>query len=285
MATAKTQDKKTCFVITPIGDNNTDIRRHIDGIIDQVIEPAIGEKYKVVVAHREYEIGSINDRVIRSVYEADLVIANLTNTNPNAMYELAIRHSFGKPAIVIAEAGTKLPFDIIVENTIFYRNDPTGANELKQKLIEFERTINLRNQVYGPVYKVINRLPLHNEVESGRSVSNDKLLQYVIDRLDSLEENINIMMKNNSEEFCIDSSNRYLIMCFKKETPFEENEVKEIQRFFMMYSLRPYFEETENTLDVHFVNRDYNIISDLYDAIDRWIESKKNISYYVIVDR
>lgn len=98
---ADTKDKKVCFVITPIGDNNSDIRRHIDGIIEQAIEPALGEKYEIVAAHKKYEIGSINDRVIKSVLEADLVVANLTDTNPNVMYELAIRHSFGKPAIVL----------------------------------------------------------------------------------------------------------------------------------------------------------------------------------------
>lgn len=180
---------KVCFVITPIGDNNSEIRRHIDGIIDQAIAPAIGNKYEVVVAHRKYEIGSINDRIIKNIYESDLVIANLTNTNPNVMFELAIRYSFGKPAIVIAEKGTKLPFDVIDENTIFYINDPMGANELKNKIIEFERNIDLEKKNYGPVFKVINKIPLYNEVESKEEVSNEKLLQYVIDRLDNIEKN------------------------------------------------------------------------------------------------
>ena len=153
---AKAADKKVCFVITPIGDDKSDIRRHIDGIIDQAIEPALGGKYEIVVAHRKYEIGSINDRVVKSVYEADLVIANLTNTNPNVMYELAIRYSFGKPAIVIAEEGTKLPFDVVDENTIFYVNDPAGANDLKKKLIEFEENIDFSKKEHGPVFKVIN---------------------------------------------------------------------------------------------------------------------------------
>ncbi len=144
-----TKDKKVCFVITPIGDNSSDIRRHIDGIIDQAIEPALGEKYDIEVAHRKYEIGSINDRVIRSVLDSDLVIANLTNTNPNVMYELAVRYSFGKPAIVIAEKGTKLPFDVIDENTIFYVNDPAGANELS----DFRGRVLVR---IGGLYKTQN---------------------------------------------------------------------------------------------------------------------------------
>ena len=128
------KEKKTCFVVTLIGDENTAIRRHIDGIIDQAIIPAIGAEFEIKVAHREYEIGSINDRVIEQVYNSDLIIANLTGLNPNVMFEIAIRYSFGKPAIVIAEKGTKLPFDIVDENTIFYINDPAGAAELKENI-------------------------------------------------------------------------------------------------------------------------------------------------------
>lgn len=186
--------KKTCFVITPIGDDNSDIRRHIDGIIDQAIIPAVGYKYEISVSHRDFEIGSINDRIVKRVYESDLVIANLTNTNPNVMYELAIRYSSGKPAIVIAEKGTKLPFDVIDENTIFYINDPAGANELKDKICETEKKIDISKNIYGPVLKAINKIPLYNEVESGAVTGEDvpsgKMMQYIIDRLDTIENKV-----------------------------------------------------------------------------------------------
>jgi len=235
---ADTKDKKVCFVITPIGDNNSDIRRHIDGIIEQAIEPALGEKYEIVAAHKKYEIGSINDRVIKSVLEADLVVANLTNTNPNVMYELAIRHSFGKPAIVIAVEGTKLPFDVVDENTIFYINDPTGANELKHKLIEFEKAINLENKEYGPIYKVVNKIPLYNEVESGKEVSNERLLQYVIDRLDSLEKNINVKMQNKLERSSQGPSEMPVDLEFIKDKPFEQSEKDEIIKIISRYKVK-----------------------------------------------
>lgn len=188
--------KKTCFVVTPIGDDSSDIRRHIDGIIDQAIIPAIGEKYDIKVAHREFEIGSINDRVVKSVYESDLVIANLTGTNPNVMYELAVRYSFGKPVIVIAEMGTKLPFDVIDENTAFYINDPAGAAELRKKIIEFEKKIDINKSNYGPIHKVIQKIPLINDVESGKSVTNEQQMEYIISRLDSLEKNLGTLPIN-----------------------------------------------------------------------------------------
>ena len=185
-----TKEKKRCFIITPIGDVNSSIRRHIDGIIDQAIFPALGNKYDVEVAHREYDIGSINDRIIRNIYEADLVIANLTGLNPNVMFELAIRYSFGKPAIVIAEDGTRLPFDVIDENTIFYVNDPTGAYDLKEKVVKFEERIDYEKTGYGPVYRSIKKIPLYDEIESGNNVPSERMMEYIISRLDDLETTI-----------------------------------------------------------------------------------------------
>ena len=35
--------KKTCFIITPIGKENSDIRRKMDGIIDAAIDPVLEE--------------------------------------------------------------------------------------------------------------------------------------------------------------------------------------------------------------------------------------------------
>lgn len=279
---ADTKDKKQCFVITPIGDNNSDIRRHIDGIIDQAIVPALGERYEIVVAHRKYEIGSINDRVIRNVFEADLVIANLTNTNPNVMFELAIRYSFGKPAIVIAEEGTKLPFDVVDENTIFYINDPAGANELKQKIIEFEKTIASENKKYGPVYKVIKAIPLYDEVESGKDVSQDKVLQYVIDRLDSLEKNLNAKSQQRIEKVSAPYGMRRIRIEFVKIEDFEESEVAEIKDLFVPYSSR----EVECFVTGCYINIACSIneykYSDLISALDKWTDSKEDIKYYLI---
>lgn len=281
MTTAK--EKKVCFVITPIGDNNSDIRRHIDGIIDQAIVPALGEKYDIVVAHRKYEIGSINDRVIKSVFESDLVIANLTNTNPNVMFELAIRYSFGKPAIVIAEEGTKLPFDVIDENTAFYVNDPAGANELKQRIIEFEKGIDFEKKEYGPVFKVINKIPLYNEVESGMDVSNESLLQYVIDRLDSLEKNLNIRGQTKVYTVVKDDGEKQILLkiSFMQNKSINKDKIKmELINILAPYCLRnlPEIIIKEEIMEIYFIIKSTDEENIRYD-IDKWVDSQKNIEY------
>lgn len=189
-------EKKSCFIITPIGDENTAIRRHIDGIIDQAIVPAIGDKFEIKVAHREYEIGSINDRVIQSVCNSDLVVANLTGLNPNVMFEIAIRYSFGKPAIVIAEKGTKLPFDIVDENTIFYINDPAGAAELKENVKKFVQKIDWAKCEYGPVFSAIKNAAVINNIETGiQDKDSRNAFSFIVKRIDDLEKEI---VKNRS---------------------------------------------------------------------------------------
>lgn len=186
-------EKKKCFVITPIGEQNSEIRRHIDGIIDYVVKPALDEKFVVEVAHRNSDIGTITDRIIRQIYEADLVIANLTGLNPNVMYELAIRYAFGKPAIVIALSGTKLPFDMSTVSTLFYENDPTGAVDLAKRIKTYEEKIDYSKDDYGPVLSALSKADLYSRVEihgEDQAPSITDVQNYLVDRLDKMDSKI-----------------------------------------------------------------------------------------------
>ena len=188
-------NKEKCFIITPIGDDTDPIRRHIDGIIDAAIRPALGEKYEIEVAHQISEPGSITKQIIREIFSDKLAIANLTNKNP--MYELAFRHSLGKPVIMIAEKGTPLPSDIIMERTIFYQNDARGVLELKENLIEAEESIDFDKES-SPIYDIIREIDreaqivnLSNEQLTNQLGSeNADILPYILQKLNNLQESI-----------------------------------------------------------------------------------------------
>lgn len=209
---------KKCFVITPIGNENSEIRRQIDGIIDECIIPVLSE-FEVSVSHRICTTGSINNQILKHIFEDELVIANLTNLNPNVMYELAFRHSLRKPVIVIKnkDDGFDIPFDIKEDRTIFYTNDIMGTKELKEQLKTFLKEIDYKDEADNPISRAVNDLKVRKSLEvvsakTDGAIEHTNAINYLISRIDSVERKLD----NNNRNYNAHSS--YLDSDLKIET-------------------------------------------------------------------
>lgn len=113
--------QKTCFVISPIGEEGSDTRRRADQVLKHLIKPAVAEcGYSAVRADEIDKPGLITSQVIQCVVNDELVIADLSETNPNVFYELAIRHAIGKPLVQIIQKGERIPFDVGGMRTISF---------------------------------------------------------------------------------------------------------------------------------------------------------------------
>lgn len=181
--------EKKCFIITPIGDKDSEIFRKINGVISSVIRPLLLDNGFSVVkaAHEISEPGMINLQIVSMIVDSDLVVANITGNNPNVMYELCLRHVVAKPIIHICEEGTKLPFDIYGNRTIFYTNDMAGANELKNDFLSALSTISYEKEYKdNPIYygQHIGEL-LKNYEKSNKSIE----LQMLNEILDTIKYN------------------------------------------------------------------------------------------------
>jgi len=111
-----------CFVIGPISKEGSDTRKHADLLLNAVVRHTLESAefgYQVKRADEDGDPGMIGDRVVTDILHAELVVADLTDLNPNVFYELGIRHATGKPTIHIARTGTPLPFDNVGHRTIF----------------------------------------------------------------------------------------------------------------------------------------------------------------------
>lgn len=122
------EDNNDCFVVSPIGEIGTETFKRAKNVLDYVIRPAAAAAgLNAVRADDLSQPGSITTQIIQQLLNAKAVVADLTDLNPNVFYELAIRDSFGKAVVLIAEDGTKLPFDLIQQRTIFFDSSDLGS--------------------------------------------------------------------------------------------------------------------------------------------------------------
>lgn len=191
--------RRKCFIITPVGDDSSEIRRLADGVIAACIKPVLEKlNFECEAPHELVGAGSITKDVIEKIVNNDLVIANLTKLNPNVMYELGIRHSARKPIVHICEKGTILPFDIAPERTLFYVNDMKGAEELKPKLESFIESVLGEAEINNPVYDAIQRKSIMEkltETDPLKYIMSE--LTDIKDRLDYKNTNIGNDIKKN----------------------------------------------------------------------------------------
>jgi hypothetical protein len=108
-----TKGKLKAFVIMPFSEKND---KRPDGFFKEVLEnlivPAgIDSGFTVETAKKQ---GSdiIQSTIINDLLEADLVIADLTDHNPNVLFELGVRMAVDKPVALIKSKDTGKIFDV-----------------------------------------------------------------------------------------------------------------------------------------------------------------------------
>ena len=129
---------KTCFVICPLGEHQSETRRRTESVIKHLIRPAVEPfGYNVKPPHEIDDAGMITNHIIQMIISSDLVIADLTDRNPNVFYELAIRHASRKPLVQIIKEGESLPFDVAGMRTFRYDlKDPDSVADTKQHIYD-----------------------------------------------------------------------------------------------------------------------------------------------------
>jgi hypothetical protein len=80
--TVKTEN--VCFVISPIGEEASPERSKADQLLKFIIQPVLIEQgYRVERADTIDEPGTITAQIIEYLVEAPIVVADMTDSNPN----------------------------------------------------------------------------------------------------------------------------------------------------------------------------------------------------------
>lgn len=112
------------FVIMPLSEKLEDIYLYgIRGCIEKL-------NLRCKRADELEHDNVIMKEVIDHIKRARIIIAEVSDHNPNVFYEVGWAHALKSETILIAREGTELSFDIRHINTIFYR----GIKDLENKL-------------------------------------------------------------------------------------------------------------------------------------------------------
>lgn len=128
------------FVACPLSGDGTETRMRSDKLMRFVIAPVLKEfvnsppEQSIIRSDTLAEPGRITTQILRELASADLVIADVTDTNPNVMYEIGIRQAMLKPMVLLAEKDQRLPFDLSDLRTVFYVLDLDHFEQVQTEL-------------------------------------------------------------------------------------------------------------------------------------------------------
>ena len=185
---------KTCFVVGPIGDDHSDDRIHADWLFEEIIEKVFEEhfpEFAVTRADKIAEPGRIDAQVITALLDSDLVVADLSTLNPNAFYEIGIRHMTQRPIIHVHLEGERIPFDIGAYRSIkFSLKTPSSLRKARSELAAAIRSANSDDHlVDNPVTVARGKVEFQQSASSTEKVLLSEL-QIVKDRLSIFERNM-----------------------------------------------------------------------------------------------
>lgn len=98
-------DRRVCFVLMPFRDSFDEPYATIKSV-------ASSAGFMCTRADEIFETRTAMDIVYERIARAELIIADLTDRNPNVFYELGYAHAMNKPAILIAQREEDVPFDV-----------------------------------------------------------------------------------------------------------------------------------------------------------------------------
>ena len=163
--------QKTCFVIMGFGEK-TDFQSNPQRVLnlnktyDNIIKPVVVDAGLACIRADEIIHSTVIDKpMYDNLLSADLVIADLSTSNANAIYELGVRHALRpRTTIVMAESSFSFPFDLNHLSILKYEHlgKEIGFDEVMRVRAKLkDKIVNLidRQETDSPVFLFIPSLP------------------------------------------------------------------------------------------------------------------------------
>lgn len=225
-------DKKLCFVIMGFGkktDPFTGRVLDLDKTYENIIAPAVRESgLECIRADEVHDSGLIDKSMYALLIHADLVIADISTFNFNAVYELGIRHAVRPFSTIILkekDAGN-IPFDLSHNRIFSYNHEGTDISATEAKrctdaLVNLISQVTNAKNVDSPMYEYIKGL-------NAPKLPEDELRD-IIDRLGK-EEKFIFVQRERARNYMKLNKFREAEECWRKAATISGNDDYFIQQ-------------------------------------------------------
>ena len=198
--------KRNCFILSPIGKNDSKIREHADNVYDYILKPVLEKnEFKIERADKINDSGIITNQIIERIVKYDLIIAILTYDNPNVFYELALCHVARKPFIQMIEKDKKIPFDTATVRTIHYSLDDIKTWKVTEEKLENLIQQDLNGEMENPISNGLDALKLKESTKSEQMITAE-MTAGILDKLQSLDSKMSSIQYQIIRKASIDPS-------------------------------------------------------------------------------
>ena len=136
------QEKPKAFVIMPFDEEARPV-------YEELITPTlVSLGFDVFRADDLLNQQNILGDIVFSIASADLIVADLTDSNPNVYYELGLAHALRKPVILLGQDMDEIPFDIRSYRLIIYSTHFARIAEARKALEECTRGFLNRKMIF-----------------------------------------------------------------------------------------------------------------------------------------
>lgn len=164
----RSENMRKCFVVSPIGSEGSDTRKRADQLFKYIILPVCEQcDFSPIRVDQINDSDSITQTILDHLKNDDLVIADISEHNPNAFFEMGYRTSLGKPMIHLKQSNEIIPFDIASIRTYDYDlSDLDSVDKIKSRLVKTINSITFGDDMLEPqeTFTSTNVLPLLNEI-------------------------------------------------------------------------------------------------------------------------
>lgn len=115
-----------CGLVMPISSSvecSTEHWIEVRAIITEAVRSISDPIFDVAMVSESEDVGVIHKKIVQNLYNADIVICDVSAKNPNVMLELGMRLAFDKPTVIVKDDKTDYSFDTSVIEHISYPRD------------------------------------------------------------------------------------------------------------------------------------------------------------------